>query len=220
MEKYVKIFISVLLLLLPLLLKAQDCNDAYRRGVTLRQTTTIEAQNKAITHFAEAFRCFTDDADKDRCLRQITICQNTITRLGGTFDPAHIDELLYAAPEEETAVDPEPVNNDTITPEQEPQPTQDPADIISQSFSIEFEYNDAGSKPVEGLCVTTIHANVTDKPDWIADVIFTRDGNVLIQVAENISDKERSSSIVIEEPGYQYVIQVLQRPKKRFLGIF
>lgn len=219
MEKYVKIFISVLLLLLPLLLKAQDCNDAYRRGFTLRQTATVDAQNQAIIHFAEAFRCFSDEADKDRCLRQITICQNTITRLGGTFDPAHIDQLLYAAPEEENTIDPRPVD-DTTTAEQEPQPTEEPAEIISQSFSIDFEYNDAGSKPVDGLCVTTTLAQVTDKPDWIADVIFTRDGNILIQVAENTSDNERSSSIVIEEPGHQYVINVKQKAKKRFLGIF
>ncbi len=219
MEKYVKIFISLLLLLLPLLLKAQDCNDAYRRGFTLRQTATIEAQNQAIIHFAEAFRCFSDEADKDRCLRQITICQNTITRLGGTFDPEHIDQLLYAAPEEENAIDPEPVD-DTTTADQGPQPTEEPTEIISQSFSIEFEYDETGTTLVDGLCVTTTLAQVSDKPEWIADVIFTRDGKVLIQVAENTADNERSSSIVIEEPGHQYVINVKQKAKKRFLGIF
>ena len=209
MEKNIKILLAILLCLLPLLVKAQDCNDAYRRGFTLRQTATIDAQTRAINHFAEAYRCFTDEADKERCLRQISICSNTISRLGGSIEQGYIDELLIGTPE------PQPTDNDTIAVTTEPE-----VPVVVSEFAIEFEYNDIAPLLLDGLCVTTDIAQVADKPDWVTDVIFTRDGKILIQVDENTSNEERTHTIVINEPGHQYLITVKQKAKKRILGIF
>ncbi len=84
MEKILKFILALVLMLLPLLIKAADCDDLYREGIGVRRTLTVVAQNKAISLFEQARDCYDLPADKDKCEKQIRICVATIERLGGT----------------------------------------------------------------------------------------------------------------------------------------
>ena len=84
MEKILKFILALILMLLPLIIKAADCDELYREGLSVRRTLTTVAQNKAISLFEQARDCYDDPADKEKCDKQIRICVTTIQRLGGT----------------------------------------------------------------------------------------------------------------------------------------
>lgn len=84
MEKILKFILALVLMLLPFLILAADCDELYREGLGVRRTLTTVAQNKAISLFEQARDCYDTPADKEKCEKQIRICIATIERLGGT----------------------------------------------------------------------------------------------------------------------------------------
>ena len=101
MEKFLKILTAVMLMLLPFLLVAQDCNETYKQAVEMRKTMTIDAQNQAIYLFQQARDCFTEDPDIQRCNKQIALCVTVIKRLGGTPVLEHNAPVQASGPVEE-----------------------------------------------------------------------------------------------------------------------
>lgn len=128
MDKFLKFLLALVMIIIPLLIKAQDCDDTYRRGVELRKTLTIEAQNQAIYFFQQARECFTDDAGRTRCDRQIELCCKVIRRLGGTPVLAHNEPQSAAEP----AV--------VVEPTEEPQTAvTQPADTVVVEIPVAVE---------------------------------------------------------------------------------
>lgn len=127
MEKIIKFIIALVLMLLPLLIKATDCDELYREGLGVRRTLTTVAQNKAISLFEQARDCYDTQADKDKCEKQIRICITTIERLGGTpvlnangqnDCPASVSYQPEQLPAENTVqAASEPVDTAAIVPE-------------------------------------------------------------------------------------------------------
>jgi len=47
MEKFLKFLLALAMMLLPLMLKAQNCTEIYGQALEIRKTRTVEAQQKS-----------------------------------------------------------------------------------------------------------------------------------------------------------------------------
>lgn len=236
MEKFLRFLLTLILLLLPLLIHAEDCDDLYRQGLRMRQTMTVQAQNQAIYLFQQAQACFTDSADIDRCARQIGLCENVIRRLGGTPVLDHNPAQAASDPIEEEPIAPEAEHADTTFIPDAPAPAEAPQDSVARpaaeatpevapapsaaapsaavkaNAEIKIRYDQ--TDPI--LVMTIDHAEeptVKVSPAWL-EVKIDPDGKVYFTAQKN-KEEERNFTVIIVGKTIVYDIYVTQRPKKK-----
>lgn len=205
MDKYLKLLLTLVMMLLPFLIKAQDCAETYEQAVEIRRTRTIEAQQKAITLFEEARACFTTQADIDKCDRQIDLCVRLIRRMGG-------EPVL-------TPMQPRQLPTET---EQQTQPaveevaeTAAPTDVPTAIINIQLH-----AKDNEPIVITLEDLNgleISELPEWISITTDAETNTLSIKVDNNSVKSPRGHTINVNTPSLNYTITIDQAPKKGLL---
>lgn len=248
MEKFFKILLTFVLMLLPLLLKAQTCTELYSRGVEMRKTMRIDAQNQAIYLFQQARECFTEQADKDRCEKQIQLCIKAITRMGGTpvlnqnaDTPASGPQFEEDLPETNTAANAaEPTEEPAVTAPAKPEPEPEPEPAVEAPA--EAETTAETETPAEAETTVSDRLRIEETLEFApknADVrmydydtaeapvikykpewvkVSFQDGKILITVDDN-DGAERSGRLIIAGNSMDYFYNINQKRKKGFLGL-
>lgn len=211
--KIIKLILTALLMLLPLLLFADDCRRHYDTGMRLQRTITVRAQNMAIRSFTDAMACSTDSAFRADCSRQINISRSIIGRLGGTVEEY---ESPAAATPEVPAVPTEPGETAQTAPEQ---PAMRPAPVNLRfnydKDAVEFKADGKKTVTVEVVC-NYVDWTVTEHPDWL-EVTPTADGTAIELKAERNEGDRREGVVVVTCGDKSVSIDVRQR-KAGFLN--
>ena len=236
MEKFLKILFALIMIMLPLLIKAADCDDIYRQGLEMRKTLTPESQQKAIQLFEQARDCYQDEADKNKCIRQINICCKIMQRLGATpqlnTNPAPAQQPAEAPTDSVAAETPDvpaasPKPTEPSTPVQQATPEQSettqgeqtpPEQLPAGGFidtSYEYKFS-AKSDDEEAIDITGDDDwHIIIKPEWVNAVIA--DKQIKISVQENDGGK-RNGQVIIQsnKAGVRITITVSQKKKGLF----
>ena len=204
--KIIKLILTALLMLLPLLLFADDCRRHYDTGMRLQRTITVRAQNMAIRSFTDAMACSTDSAFRADCSRQINISRSIIGRLGGTVEEY---ESPAAATPEVPAVPTEPVE----------QPAMRPAPVNLRfnydKDAVEFKADGKKTVTVEVVC-NYVDWTVTEHPDWL-EVTPTADGTA-IELKAGRNEGDRREGVVVVTCGDKSVSIDVRQRKAGFLN--
>lgn len=205
MDKFLKLLLSLVMMLLPLLIKAQDCGETYEQALEIRRTRTIEAQQKAITLFEEARACFTTQADIDKCDHQIDLCARLIRRLGG-------EPVLT------------PMQPRQLPAETEQQPQQPVEDVAENATStdvptaiINFQLHAKDNEPIVITLDSLNGLEISELPDWISITTDAETNTLSIKVDNNAVKSPRGHTITVSTPALNYTITLDQAPKKGLL---
>ncbi|MCM1033195.1 MAG: hypothetical protein NC405_05500 [Odoribacter sp.] len=247
MEKFLKILTAVMLMLLPFLLVAQDCNETYKQAVEMRKTMTIDAQNQAIYLFQQARDCFTEDPDIQRCNKQIALCVTVIKRLGGTPVLEHNAPVQASGPVEEPVEVPESPAElvqplDTVAAAVESptkvMPTEDPEVPEAPVAPVAEEEEDVTCQQPSGNSGMTIEqvidfaAKNADAYSFAYDTadnvvvkfhpdwinVVLQDGKIVITAKDNDGDA-RTGTLLLQGNDVKYVFQITQKRKKGLFGL-
>lgn len=224
--KIIKLILTALLMLLPLLLFADDCRRHYDTGMRLQRTITVRAQNMAIRSFTDAMACSTDSAFRADCSRQINISRSIIGRLGGTVEeyesPAAATPEVPAVPTEpvdtaETSVE-SPGTGETAQTAPE-QPAMRPAPVNLRfnydKDAVEFKADGKKTVTVEVVC-NYVDWTVTEHPDWL-EVTPTADGTA-IELKAGRNEGDRREGVVVVTCGDKSVSIDVRQRKAGFLN--
>lgn len=220
-NKIINFLLAVVMMLLPLALHADNCDDLYNQGVTMRQTQSIEAQTRAITLFTQARDCATDDDFISRCNRQIEVCNRAITRLGGQV-VLHTEAPAEPDPEPELSIEPEDV------PAEEPSYSGiiniEPDDSVATytqypvntpgnplTFNVNFEFKGKNPEPQVYSFNPDEAVIFVGAPEWINVELYT--DSVKVTPMTNNSRNERTGEVILK--GQSGIIKIIVLQKKK-----
>ncbi len=183
MNRILKFILALVMMLLPLMLKAQSsCDELFREGQRLQQTMTRAAQNRAIALFQKAKVCYDSAQRKEICDQQIRTCYAIIQRLG---EPAPVEQ--------------EPEAVDTVVVEQQVEEPAEPEHVNVllrvEKGRDEIKFGARNPKPVTVEIICNYNDwEVIDKPLWIT--IYRNEAGLVI-TADNNDDEKREGKITI-----------------------
>lgn len=179
---YIRIIALVLLLFSATYANAQSDGDKlFIEGQNLQKVMTVKSQNAAIKKFHQAKVVYTSADKKIMCDNQISICRRNIND-------------LKSKPKKDTK------DKEEKTASTETKAKVEKRQDVSLSLSetrLDFKY-----KPKEGATQSVkVICNYDDwtiakKPDWVE--VYTGQGKISVEVAENTTDSERSGIVVIK----------------------
>lgn len=203
MEKFLKFLLALAMMLLPLMLKAQDCNETYSQALEIRKTRTVEAQQKAITLFEQARDCFTTQEDIDRCNHQIDLCAKSIRRMGG-------EPVLMPMAQRQLPVQAAEEPDKTEVPD-----VAEPAEAPTAMITFHAAAKD--NEPVVVHLESLTGLEIGELPEWIKIETSAEFNSVTIKIENNSEKSPRQTVISIKTPTIAYSLTVEQAPKK---GLF
>ena len=204
MEKFLKFLLALAMMLLPLMLKAQNCTEIYGQALEIRKTRTVEAQQKAITLFEQARECFTEQSDIDNCNRQIDLCAKSIRRMGG--EPV----LTPQAPRQA------PVEN-VDEPDQSEEESDAALSVEAPTASLELHANAKDNTPVIIHLQDLTGLEIGEHPEWVIVNTDSEANTVTVSIENNPEKKPRQHTLTIKTPAINYSIAIEQAAKKGIL---
>lgn len=203
MEKFLKFLLALAMMLLPLMLKAQDCNETYSQALEIRKTRTVEAQQKAITLFEQARDCFTTQEDIDRCNHQIDLCAKSIRRMGG-------EPVLTPMTESQLPVQTSEVPDKTEVPD-----AAEPAEAPTATITFHAAAKD--NEPIVIHLESLTGLEIGEKPEWIKVETSDEFNSITIIIDNNSEKAPRRCVLSLKTPALAYSLTIEQAPKK---GLF
>lgn len=186
MDKFLKLLMAAVMLLLPLMLKAQSsCDALFQEGQKLQQTMTVVAQNKAIALFQKAKACYDSAERKSICDQQIRTCRAIIQRLGSGSSTAnrnrkHVEETDTTAPKPKVEEPKKPERNDI--------------QLSAGKNKIEFKGKGGQVLTVKIKC-NYDDWEVVEQPEWVT--ITMGPNAIMVSADENDTDEKRDGFIKI-----------------------
>jgi len=186
MDKFLKFLMAVVMLLLPLMIKAQSsCDALFQEGQKLQQTMTVVAQNKAIALFEKAKACYDSAERKSICDQQIRTCRAIIQRLGSNGSSAnrnrkHVEETDTTAPKPKV--------------EEPKKPERTDIQLNAGKDNIEFKGKGGQVLTVKIKC-NYDDWEVIEQPEWVT--ITSGANAIMVAADENDTDDKRTGFIKI-----------------------
>ncbi|MDO4319418.1 MAG: BACON domain-containing protein [Bacteroidales bacterium] len=186
MDKFLKLLMALVMLLLPMMIKAQSsCDALFQEGQKLQQTMTVVAQNKAIALFQKAKACYDSAERKNICDQQIRTCRAIIQRLGSNGSTAtrnrkNVEDTDTTSPKPKAEEPKKPVRTDI--------------QLSSAKNNIEFKGKGGQVLTVKIKC-NYEDWEVVEQPEWVT--ITSGPSAIMVSADENDTDEKRDGFIKI-----------------------
>lgn len=205
----VNLLITAIFVLWGIEIHAQSsCDKLYSEAVSLQQTMTIPAQNKAISAFEKAKKCYDAKKNKDLCDKQIKVCRNTISLLKKS---ENTEKRKNEANEANTQ------KEDSVAISIETAKEQNKKEITLSVTKVYVKFKGKGGEfqKVKVEC-NDDKWEISDCPSWVHYSINS-EKEIVIEVDKNPSNKkERSGTMTIKCGDKTATLTIIQEKFKKF----
>ena len=202
----INLIITAIFVLWGIEIHAQSsCDKLYSEGVSLQQTMTIPAQNKAISAFEKAKKCYDAKKNKDLCDKQIKVCRNTISLLRKSNNTEKRKDETNTQKE------------DSVAKSVETTKEQNKREITLSVTKVYVKFKGKGGEfqKVKVEC-NDDNWEISESPSWVHYSINS-EKEIIIEVDKNPSNKEeRSGTITVKCGDKTATVTIIQEKYKKF----